>query len=178
MTEVQKSTDPKKEKVIEVLNKARSMELYSITQYMNQHFALDNDDYGELAKNVKLISIDEMRHAEEFAERIKDLDGEPTARQEGELKKGQGVREIFRFNNGVEDHTIQMYNEFVKVCRENGDQVSANLFERIIEEEQEHTDYFDDVANHIQELGDHYLAKIAGTSSSTGGYSKGFTNKD
>ena len=29
-------------KVIEVLNKARSMELYAVHQYMNQHYNLDD----------------------------------------------------------------------------------------------------------------------------------------
>ncbi len=39
---------------------------------MNQHYNLDDMDYGELAAKMKLIGIDKMRHAEAFAERIKD----------------------------------------------------------------------------------------------------------
>ena len=66
-------------KVVEVLNKARSMELYAVHQYMNQHYNLDDLDYGEFASKIKLIAIDEMRHAELFAERIKELGGERTA---------------------------------------------------------------------------------------------------
>ena len=58
-------------KVIEVLNKARSMELYAVHQYMNQHYNLDDLDYGEFASKIKLIAIDEMRHGELFAEGIK-----------------------------------------------------------------------------------------------------------
>lgn len=66
--------------VIEVLNRARSMELYSVQQYMIQHYTLDNMDYGEFAGKIKLIAIDEMRHAEQFAERIKELGGETCQR--------------------------------------------------------------------------------------------------
>jgi len=62
-----KVKEEKRKNVIEVLNKARSMELLAITQYMNQHYNLDDMDYGELAGKVKLIAIDEMRHAEMFA---------------------------------------------------------------------------------------------------------------
>ena len=51
------SREERKNKVIGVLNEARSMELHAISQYMNQHYGLDNMDYGELAKNVKLIAI-------------------------------------------------------------------------------------------------------------------------
>ena len=71
----QNSREQKKKNVIEVLNKARSMELHAIHQYMNQHYNLDDMDYGELAAKVKLIAIDEMRHAEMLAERIKELGG-------------------------------------------------------------------------------------------------------
>jgi bacterioferritin len=55
--------EQRKKKVIEVLNKARSMELLAIHQYMNQHYNLDDMDYDDLAAKVKLIAIDEMRHA-------------------------------------------------------------------------------------------------------------------
>lgn len=166
--------ETRKAKVVEVLNKARAMELYAITQYMNQHYALDDMDYGELAANMKLIAIDEMRHAEMFAERLKDLGADPTTSQEGKLVKEQNVRAIYPFDAKVEDDTIDAYNQFLLICRENGDNVSANLLEQIIVEEQIHQTYFDNVANHIKNLGDTYLSKIAGTSSSTGGTTKGF----
>ncbi len=69
--------EKRRENVVGVLNKARSMELQAIHQYMNQHYNLDDMDYGELAVNMKLIAIDEMRHAEMFAERVKELGGNP-----------------------------------------------------------------------------------------------------
>lgn len=167
--------DKRRAKVIEVLNQARAMELFAITQYMNQHYNLDNMDYGELAGNMKLIAIDEMRHAEMFAERIKELGGEPTALQDGKLAKGQEVRKIYPYDVNLEDDTIDRYNQFLLTCRECGDSVTVKLFETIIDEEQVHFNYFDNVADHIKNLGDTYLSKIAGTASSTGGTTKGFT---
>jgi bacterioferritin len=166
----------RRQKVIEVLNKARSMELYAISQYMIQHYALDDMDYGELAKNMKLIAIDEMRHAEQFAERVKELEGEPTTELADTVRKNQEVGDIFSFDAEVEDDTIDVYNQFLNTCREMGDNVSARLFEIIIEEEQEHASHFDNVGNHIKKLGDAYLSKIAGSSASTGPSSKGFVN--
>lgn len=167
----------KKEKVIEVLNKARAMELYAIIQYMNQHYNLDNSDYGELAANVKLIAIDEMRHAEMFAERIKELGGEPTTEPSGKSEKRQNVQTIFSFDAKLEDDTIDTYNQFLLSCRENGDSTSVKMFETIIDEEQIHFNYFDNVHSHIEELGDTYLAKIAGTPSATGLQTQGFVLK-
>ncbi len=168
------SRETSKKEVIAVLNKARSMELHAISQYMNQHYGLDDKDYGELAKNVKLIAIDEMRHAEMFAERIKELGGEPTSDLADKVVKGQKSEDVFAHDSGLEDDTIGKYNQFVLVCREHGDSTTQKLFELIIDEEQAHFNYFDKVNDHIKDLGAAYLARIAGTPSSTGGYSKGF----
>ena len=164
----------RKAKVIEVLNKARALELHAIHQYMNQHYSLDDMDYGELAANMKLIAIDEMRHAENFAERIKDLGGEPTTNKEGKVVTGQDVPAIYESDANQEDATIEAYSQFLTVCKEQGDIVTARLFERIIDEEQAHLTYYETIGSHIAKLGDTYLAKIAGTPSTTGTSSKGF----
>jgi bacterioferritin len=169
-----KSKQARRKAVITVLNKARAMELQAIHQYMNQHYGLDDMDYGELAANLKLIAIDEMRHAEEFAERVKELGGEPTTEKAGKVKPGQKVEAVFPFDANLEDHTIDTYNQFLLTCQENGDNVSAKIFEAILDEEQAHYNYFDNVDEHIKKLGATYLAKIAGSPSSTGLTPKGF----
>ncbi|MBN1912665.1 MAG: bacterioferritin [Pirellulales bacterium] len=163
-----------KQAVIDVLNQARSMELLAIGQYMNQHYGLDDMDYGELAAQLKLIAVDEMRHAEMFAERIKELGGEPTTEPAGKVETGQEVEIVFPFDAGEEDGAITAYNGFLLTCRENGDSVSVQLFDTIIDEEQTHFNYFDNVAQHIKKLGPAYLAQKAGTSSATGLTTQGF----
>ena len=173
---VQGPREQRKKKVVEVLNRARSMELQAIHQYMNQHYNLDDMDYGDLAAKVKLIAIDEMRHAEMFAERIKELGGEPTAEPADKVVKGQKVEVIFPFDAGLEDDTMDVYNQFLLVCRENGDSTSMKLFETIVDEEQIHFNYFDNVSDHIKKLGPSYLAQIAGTPADTGPPSKGFVS--
>ena len=170
----QKPREERIKGVIEVLNKARGMELHAIHQYMNQHYNLDSMDYGDLAAKVKLIAIDEMRHAEMFAERVKELAGEPVTESGAKVQKGQKVQEVFSFDAKLEDNTIDVYNQFATVCRENGDSISMKVFETIINEEQIHYNYFDNVDEHIKTLGDTYLAKIAGTPASTGLTPKGF----
>jgi bacterioferritin len=166
--------EERREKVIEVLNKARSMELQAIHQYMNQHYNLDDMDYGELAASMKLIAIDEMRHAEAFAERVKELGGEPTTELAGPIEKRQDINTIFPFDANEEDTAIDAYNQFLLVCRDNGDSISVKLFEEIINDEQEHFNYFDAIKDHIENLGENYLSRIAGTPSSTGLAPQGF----
>ena len=166
--------EERRQKCIEVLNKARSMELQSIHQYMSHHYKLDDMDYGELAAKMKLIAIDEMRHAEAFAERVTELGGVPTTDLAGPIAKGQEVGTIFEFDAEEEDKALDAYNQFALVCRENGDAVSVKLFETIIDDEQLHYNYFDNIGDHIANLGDTYLSRIAGTPSSTGLAPQGF----
>ena len=168
------SKEKRRQKVIEVLNKARAMELQAIHQYMNQHYNLDDMDYGELAAKMKLIAIDEMRHAEMFAERVKEIGGEPVTGHDGKIEKAQKVEAIFPFDSDLEDNTIDVYNQFLLVCRDNGDSISMKIFEDIIDEEQIHYNYFDNINGHLEKLGDTFLAKIAGTPSSTGLGPSGF----
>ena len=166
--------EKRRKNVVEVLNKARAMELFAIHQYMNQHYNLDNMDYGDMAAKIKLIAIDEMRHAEMFADRIEELSGQPTSDLAATVQKGQKVEAVFIFDANLEDNTIDTYNQFALVCRENGDSSSLKLFETIIDEEQIHFNYFDNTREHIENLDGTYLAQIAGTPSSTGLAPQGF----
>jgi len=147
------------ENVVAVLNQARAMEIKVIIQYMNQHYGLDSQDYGKLASAVKKIAIDEMKHAEAFAERIKEIDStqEPTTQPEKSIITGQAIGDIFGFNAETEEGTIEKYGEFAKICRDNNDPVSAVLFERIAVEEQAHLTYFANTAEHIKSLGNRFL---------------------
>ena len=81
-------------KVIDLLNAARSRELTAILQYMNQHYELEDKDFGKLAKKMKEIAIQEMKHAEALAERILFLTGTPSYKPEAEVVKGQDIKSM------------------------------------------------------------------------------------
>ena len=72
-----------------------------------------------------------MRHAETFAECVKELNGEPVTGHDGKIVKGQSASEIFPFDASEEDNAIDAYNQFALVCRENGDSISMKIFEVI-----------------------------------------------
>lgn len=156
------------QKVIDALNKARAMELQAIHQYMLQHYLLDGMDYGQLCAYVKLIAVDEMRHAEKFAERIESLGGEPTCDKAGGVVQKQDVAQMFDFDIGMEDNTVKTYNELAEVCLKAGDPHTAAMFEEIVKDEQVHLDYYKETAGHIKTLGNAFLAKYAATSKHTG----------
>lgn len=162
------ATDPNVAKVIEALNKARSMELQAIHQYMIQHYILDDLDYGQLCAYVKLIAVDEMRHAESFAERVEALGGKPTCDKAGPIVQPQTVQEIFPFDEGLEANTVKTYDELAEICLQCKDNTSAGLFHEIIGQENIHLAYYTETKKHIDTLGDAFLAKYAATSKHTG----------
>jgi bacterioferritin len=155
--------EKRRKQVIDVLNQARGMELQATGQYMIQHYRLEAMDYGKLASKLKKIAIDEMRHAEAFAERIIELGGEPSTSLAGKIVKGQSVEDMFPFNAEQEEEAIAVYNQFLVICRENLDSVTARILARAIDDEQAHLTDFQNIGEHIRRLGDRYLARLAGT---------------
>ncbi|KPJ70078.1 MAG: hypothetical protein AMK72_10380 [Planctomycetes bacterium SM23_25] len=151
-----------KTKVIELLNAGRASELTAIMQYMAHHYELADADYGKLAKSMKEIAIEEMKHAEALAERILFLGGEPTTEPDGKVKKGQAIADMLKTDVGLETGAVAMYNASANACAQAGDQVSKQLFEQLLAEEETHLDEFQNVQGHLDRLGNVYLATLAG----------------
>jgi len=150
------------QKVIDLLNKARSREIAAITQYMAQHYELEDSDFGKLASKFKEIAIAEMKHAEKLAERILFLKGEPTSKPDGLSKKGQKIAEMLNTNMVLEAAAMKMYNEASLVCAAEKDQISKELFEELLKDEEDHFNYFENVKDHLDKLGVAYLATLVG----------------
>ena len=149
-------------KVIDLLNGARSRELTAITQYMAQHYELEDKDFGKLGSKLKTIAIQEMKHAEKLAERILYLKGEPTSKPDGGAKKGQKIPEMLTTNIGLEAQAIKMYNDASVVCAAEKDQISKEVFEELLKDEEEHLNYFENEKDHVEKLGVAYLATLVG----------------
>jgi bacterioferritin len=150
------------QKVIDLLNKARSRELTAISQYMAQHYELEDQDFGKLASKIKEIAIQEMKHAEKLADRILFLKGEPTSKPDGVAKKGQKIQDMFTTDIALEAQAIKMYNEASVTCAAEKDQISKELFEELLKEEEVHLNTFENIKGHIDKLGAAYLATLAG----------------
>jgi bacterioferritin len=149
-------------KVIGLLNEARSKELTAISQYMAQHYELEDNDFGKLASKLKEVAIAEMKHAEKLADRILFLKGEPTSKPDGVAKKGQQIPEMLTTNIDLEQQAILMYNVAAMVCASEKDQISKKLFEELLKEEEGHLNYFENIKDHVDKLGASYLVTLTG----------------
>ncbi len=150
------------QKVIDLLNAARARELTAITQYMSQHYELEDRDFGKLASQMKEIAIQEMKHAEDLAERILYLKGEPTTKPDAGIKKGQEIVEMLSTDIALEQQAVNIYNEAAGVCAEEKDQISKRIFEKLLGEEEEHLNIFENLKDHVEKLGTAYLATLTG----------------
>jgi bacterioferritin len=149
-------------KVIDLLNQARARELTAITQYMAQHYELEDQDFGKLAGKLKETGIAEMKHAEKLADRILFLKGEPTTKPDGVAKKGQEIPEMLKTDIGLESEAIKMYNEAALTCAAEKDQISKQIFEELLKEEEGHLNMFENIKDHVDKLGASYLVTLAG----------------
>lgn len=148
--------------VIDLLNQARARELTAIMQYMIHHYELADQDYGKLATRMKEIAIEEMKHAERLAERILFLGGTPVTKLDGEIAKGQDIPDIYKTGEALEQGAVTMYNAASAKCAQELDQISKELFEELLAEEEVHLDYFQNVTDHLQKMGNAYLANQTG----------------
>lgn len=149
-------------KVVDLLNAARSRELTAISQYMIHHYELEDQDFGKLAKKLKEIGIQEMKHAEALAERILFLKGEPTSKPDSAAVKGQEIAAMLKTDMGLESQAIKMYNEAAMTCAAEKDQISKQLFEKLLAEEEDHLNFFENIKEHLEKMGTAYLATLAG----------------
>jgi bacterioferritin len=147
-------------KVIALLNEALKEELTAINQYFLHAEMCENWHYGRLADHIKKESIDEMKHAEALIERILFLDGTPHMTETLKLTIGQNVKEQLESDLRLEIDAVAMYNHAVKVAREEADNASAELFERLLKDEEGHVDWLEAQVYQMKEIGyERYLSQ-------------------
>ena len=156
------SEDVRSQKVIDLLNEARARELTAIMSYMAYHYVLEDQDFGKLAKAFKKIGIEEMKHAEECAERILFLGGVPTTKPDAKIQKTDDIEEMLKISEDLEQQACDMYNAAANTCSAEGDQISKKIFESLLAEEEEHLDYFQNQHRFVKKLGAAYLATLTG----------------
>jgi len=147
-------------KVIAELNAALKEELTAISQYFLHAEMCENWKYGKLARYIKKQSIDEMKHAETLIERILFLDGTPNLTELLHLKVGQNVKEQIENDLQLELNAVEMYNNSVRIAREEGDNASRELFEKLLADEEMHVDWLEAQVHQMKELGyERYLSQ-------------------
>ena len=147
-------------KVIAELNAALKEELTAINQYFLHAEMCENWHYDKLGDYIKKQSIDEMKHAEVLIERLLFLDATPNMTELMKLTVGRNVREQIEGDLKLEVEAVTMYNRAIQIARDEGDNASRVLFERLLKDEEDHVDWLEAQMHQIQELGyERYLSQ-------------------
>lgn len=140
-------------KVIDFLNEVLKNELTAINQYFLHYRMLDHWGVEKLAKFEFEESIDEMKHADKVAERILFLDGLPNFQLLGRLKIGETVEEVLKADLELEYEALPVLKDAIAHCESVRDFVSRDLFQSILESEEEHIDTLETQFEMIERMG-------------------------
>ncbi len=130
-------------RVIELLNEALKNELTAVNQYWLHYRLLDNLGVKKLAEFERHESIDEMKHADQLAERILFLDGLPNFQMLGRLRIGQTVEEMLRADLELEIEAVEQLKTAIAYCETVRDFTSRDLLARILANEESHVDHLE-----------------------------------
>jgi bacterioferritin len=149
------------DRVLEFLNEQLSAELTAINQYFLHAKMQENFGWVKLARHTRAESIDEMRHAEVLTDRILFLDGLPNYQRLFPLRIGQTVTQMFLSDMAVETEAVDRLRRGIEYMRSIADITSANIFEAILADEEQHIDYLETQLGLVEKLGEPlYLAQV------------------
>ncbi len=139
--------------VIKFLNIALKNELTAINQYFLHSRMLTDWGLTRLGEYEYKESIDEMKHADRLIQRILFLEGLPNLQDLGKLMIGQDVKEILQCDLTLEMQAMPPLKEAIAHCEKVSDYVSRELFEDILESEEEHVDFLETQLAQVERMG-------------------------
>ena len=144
---------PQDPAIIDHLNRVLKNELTAINQYFLHSRMLKDWGLKELGEHEYHESVDEMKHADRLIKRTLFLDGLPNLQDLGRLRVGENVEEILRCDLALEMEAMPMLRESVAFSESIGDYVSRELFESILESEEEHVDWLETQLELVDKMG-------------------------
>jgi bacterioferritin len=144
--------------VIEHLNRVLKNELTAINQYFLHSRMFKDWGLTKLGEKEFEESVDEMKHADTLIERVLFLDGLPNLQDLGKLRVGETVPEMLQCDLDLELDAIPDLRAAIAYCESHKDYVSRDLFDGILNAEEEHVDWLETQLELIDKMGfENYL---------------------
>ena len=139
--------------IIKLLNDQLTNELTAINQYflharMYKHWGLE-----KLGKKEYEESIGEMKHADILIDRILMLEGLPNPQALHKLMIGENTPEMLDCDLQLEKISQQTLKDGVAACEAGRDYVSREIFQKILDDTEEHIDWIETQKDLIDKIG-------------------------
>ncbi|PLP98277.1 ferritin-like domain-containing protein [Cupriavidus pauculus] len=138
--------DAERDTVIKLLNEALATEIVCTLRYRRHYFMAKGPNSKSVAEEFLAHSNEEQGHADQIAERIVQLGGEPdlspdglASRSHAEYVEGTSLTDMIKENLVAERIAIDTYREIVQYIGPK-DPTSRRLMESILAVEEEHAD--------------------------------------
>ncbi|MEP6872902.1 MAG: ferritin-like domain-containing protein [Burkholderiales bacterium] len=144
------SYGPWREDIIELLNGSLATELVCVLRYKRHHFTAKGLASPKIAEEFMVHALEETAHADQIAERIVQLGGEPDfspvqllARSHADYNDATDLKAMIRANLIAERVAIEAYSQMIALIGDK-DTTTRRMLEGILSQEQEHADELSD----------------------------------
>ena len=146
------SSYPKdREVIVEQLNKALATEWVCVMRYMRHYYMADGMVSEPIKAHFLAHAQEEQGHADQLAERIVQLGGEPdldpatfTGRSHAEYREGNSLKDMVKENLVAERIAVEAYKELIAYVADR-DPTTRTMLEGILAMEEDHADEFRDL---------------------------------